>query len=78
MPEGGVAMVLNYNFFSTTDAEGRAYRNVFAPVLRVGIGNAWDIAVQVPMTFTLRDGKRTPNQAGIGNGVNGRDSCVVS
>ena len=73
VPEGGVSMILNYNFFSTTHTPGaRVYRNVFAPVLRVGIGNQWDIVVQVPMTFTLQDGKRTPNQAGIGSGVNGR------
>ena len=73
VPEGGVSMILNYNFFSTTPQSGaRIYRNVFAPVLRVGIGNAWDIVVQVPMTFTLQDGKRTANQAGIGSGVNGR------
>lgn len=72
VPEGGVAMVLNYNFFSTTNAQGRAYRNVFAPVLRVGIGNAWDIAVQVPMTFTIQNGKRNPNNNPVGSGVNGR------
>ena len=73
VPEGGVSMILNYNFFSTKPDNGaRIYRNVFAPVLRVGIGNQWDIVVQVPMTFTLQDGKRTPNQAGIGSGVNGR------
>lgn len=67
VPEGGVSMILNYNFFSTNPDNGaRIYRNVFAPVLRVGIGNQWDIVVQVPMTFTLQDGKRTSN------GVNGR------
>ncbi len=73
VPEGGVSMILNYNFFSTKpDNNARIYRSVFAPVLRVGIGNQWDIVVQVPMTFTLQGGKRTPNQAGIGSGVNGR------
>lgn len=72
VPEGGVAMVLNYNFFSTTNAQGRVYRNVFAPVLRVGIGNAWDIAVQVPMTFTIQNGKRNPKNNPAGSGVNGR------
>ena len=67
VPEGGVSMILNYNFFSTKqDNAARIYRNVFAPVLRVGIGNQWDIVVQVPMTFTIQDGKRTSN------GVNGR------
>lgn len=67
VPEGGVSMILNYNFFSQKpDGATRIYRNVFAPVLRVGIGNQWDIVVQVPMTFTLQDGKRTSN------GVNGR------
>lgn len=71
VPDGGVAMVLNYNFFSTTNAQGRTYRNVFAPVLRVGIGNAWDIAVQVPMTFTIQDGKRNTTNP-VGSGVNGR------
>lgn len=70
VPEGGVSMILNYNFFSTTHTGARVYRNVFAPVLRVGIGNAWDIVVQVPMTFTLQDGKRST--ATPGSGVNGR------
>ena len=73
VPEGGVSMILNYNFFSTTPQSGaRIYRNVFAPVLRVGIGNAWDIVVQVPMTFTIQDGKRNPNGNPVGSGVNGR------
>lgn len=67
VPEGGVSMILNYNFFSTNPDNGaRIYRNVFAPVLRVGIGNQWDIVVQVPMTFAIQNGKRTSN------GVNGR------
>ena len=67
VPEGGVSMILNYNFFSTNPDNGaRIYRNVFAPVLRVGIGNQWDIVVQVPMTFTIQNSKR------ISNGVNGR------
>ena len=73
VPEGGVSMILNYNFFSTTPQSGaRIYRNVFAPVLRVGIGNAWDIVVQVPMTFTIQDGKRNPQNNPVGSGVNGR------
>lgn len=67
VPEGGVSMILNYNFFTQKpDNNARIYRNVFAPVLRVGIGNQWDIVVQVPMTFTIQNGKRTSN------GVNGR------
>lgn len=71
VPEGGVSMILNYNFFSNKpDNAARSYRNVFAPVLRVGIGNQWDIAVQVPMTFTIQDGKRSQNTPG--SGVNGR------
>ena len=73
VPEGGVSMILNYNFFSTKqDNAARIYRNVFAPVLRVGIGNQWDIVVQVPMTFTIQDGKRNPNNSNVGSGVNGR------
>ena len=71
VPEGGVSMILNYNFFSTKqDNAARSYRNVFAPVLRVGIGNQWDIVVQVPMTFRIQDGKRSQNTPG--SGVNGR------
>lgn len=67
VPEGGVSMILNYNFFTQKpDNNARIYRNVFAPVLRVGIGNQWDIVVQVPMTFAIQNGKRTSN------GVNGR------
>lgn len=73
VPEGGVSMILNYNFFSTNPDNGaRIYRNVFAPVLRVGIGNQWDIVVQVPMTFTIQGGKRNPNNNPAGSGVNGR------
>ncbi len=73
VPEGGVSLILNYNFFSTTHTPGaRVYRNVFAPVLRVGIGNQWDIVVQVPMTFTIQDGKRNPSGNNVGSGVNGR------
>lgn len=73
VPEGGVSMILNYNFFSTKpDSGARIYRNVFAPVLRVGIGNQWDIVVQVPMTFTIQNGKRNPNNNNVGSGVNGR------
>lgn len=71
VPEGGVSMILNYNFFSQKPDNGaRIYRNVFAPVLRVGIGNQWDIVVQVPMTFTIQNGKRSTNTPG--SGVNGR------
>ena len=72
-PEGMPTLVLNYHLFSTTHSgNGRTYRNVFAPVLRVGIGNQWDIVVQVPMTFTIQDGKRNPNNNNVGSGVNGR------
>lgn len=73
VPEGGVSMILNYNFFTQKpDNNARIYRNVFAPVLRVGIGNQWDIVVQVPMTFTIQNGKRNPNNNPVGSGVNGR------
>lgn len=63
-PDGVPTLVLNYNFFSTTHTQGaRVYRNMFVPVLRVGVGKQWDISLQVPMNFTIQNGKRTTNGA---------------
>ena len=62
-PDGVPTLVLNYNFFSTTNAQDRTYRNMFVPVLRVGVGKQWDISLQVPMNFTIQNGKRTTNGA---------------
>lgn len=70
-PEGVPTLVLNYHLFSTTHlGNGRTYRNVFVPVLRVGVGNKWDISAQVPMFFTIRNGTRS--QTAPGSGANGR------
>ncbi len=62
---GEATMILNYNYFQRSNAAGRIHTNVFAPVLRVGLGKQWDIVVQTPMRFVMQNHKRTAQSPGF-------------
>lgn len=52
MYAGAVTVLLNYNLTANT---GDVFKNALAPVVRIGLGNRWDIALAVPQMYMLKD-----------------------
>lgn len=54
--KGDGAIVLNYNFTQAYNGGNKIYRNNFVPVLRMGLGDKWDINIVVPQMYQVQKG----------------------